>query len=115
MIVLRMGNEQPVPADNPWEPDVVGYAPGLSEQECWQRTRGTYRFDVKRVAKEDVAVVITADRVVRAVADITGITPYGDKWALEGTVQLGHPLVGRPAPAWHGGQNGVGYFPTDLG
>lgn len=76
---------------------------------------GTYRFSVKRIKAEAVALVIGSDRIVRAVTDITGLTSFGEQHALEGTIRAGRPLVGQLTPAWPGGQQGLGYFPTDLG
>jgi hypothetical protein len=111
MITLRMGPEQRAdPFNQPVGRTLMGYRPGLSERECWERTRGVWLLDQKRVLAEQFVVVMDHDCIVRAVAEIDGIEQYGKKLAIVGRLFEGHPLVGRASPWINTAQNGVGYF-----
>jgi hypothetical protein len=85
----------------------MGYAPGLSEEECWRRTRGLWHLNVENVLAEQAVLITDGDGFVRAVAAVKGVSPlYGKRRAI-----VGHPWVGQPSPRRNTAQNAVGYFP----
>ncbi|MEU7527310.1 hypothetical protein AB0A74_16360 [Saccharothrix sp. NPDC042600] len=64
-------------------------------------------------AKGQRFALVVGGGVVLAVAGATGLTPVGDRIALEGVLPEGHPLreawLGRPDPVETGSQNPVAY------
>lgn len=109
MITLTMGHEELL-YDDPMGRTAMGWRPGLSESECWDRTRGLWILNENRVLKEDLAAVIDRSGTIRAVATVTGIRKYSHKRAITGTVMPGHPWVGTQAPPINDSRNPVKYF-----
>lgn len=110
MMTLRMGWHRDLPAGDPMGRTAMGWEPGLSAQECWDRTRGLWLLDERRVLAEDTVLLVDPDWVVRAKARITGITKYGEKRAIEGFLVRSGGL-GQPSPVRNASQNSVAYWP----
>lgn len=108
MIVFRLGHEEPV-VDDLMGRTEIGYRPGLTESEYWERGRGLWKLKEGRAIEQDLAVVVDPDWVVRAVAEVTGISKWGAKRAVEGRLIPGHPMVGRRFPAPNASKNAVSY------
>ena len=75
----------------------VGYAPGLSPEELWERARGLWKLRADHVVASSIVLVVFDRRVV-LVASISGLSVHRDGLAIVGTPLVGHPLIGRPDP-----------------
>ncbi|WP_228924527.1 hypothetical protein [Streptomyces sp. DH7] len=82
----------------------------MSEEEAWQAGRGIWKFNADRALSQEEAQIINIDGTVLAVARITGISKYGDRYALEGDLLLGDARVGRATPCPHLSRNPVTYI-----
>jgi hypothetical protein len=116
LITLKMGSERALMPGDPIGRRVMGWSPGLSEQECWQRTRGVWPLNENRVLSEEFVLVVDPDWIVRSVATITGVKKCGTQdRAIEGDLIRGHPLIGTASPATNRSRNCVGYFAGNFG
>ncbi|AWK76987.1 hypothetical protein CBI38_36910 (plasmid) [Rhodococcus oxybenzonivorans] len=92
-----------LPTVSPAEPDDplgrthVGYAPGLTSQELWERGRGIWKFRADHVAASKIMLLVH-DKTVVLVASITGLTLHRGGLAILGEPLTDHPLIGRPDP-----------------
>lgn len=91
----------------------VGWFPRITEQEAWTAARGVRKINRDRAGRQRFAIVVGNGRVC-AVAELTGMTPIGDRYALEGQVlAAGHPIreayLGQVDPAPGDGQHPVTY------
>ncbi|MEU3455303.1 hypothetical protein ABZ671_17155 [Micromonospora sp. NPDC006766] len=93
----------------------------MTEDEAWTSGRGVWKVNAERARRQRFLLVV-GEGVVRAVAEITGITahttPSGERTAFEGQVlPAGHPMRDRyldqPDPVTNGSQNPVGYCDLD--
>ncbi|MET0233261.1 MAG: hypothetical protein ABW224_01340 [Kibdelosporangium sp.] len=112
VIRLKIGNYATVVTD-PLGRSYVGYFPRMTEAEAWEAGRGVWRMNTEKAGRQRFAAVV-GEGLVRAVAEITGVTVHGDRVALEGVVLAkGHALrdalIGGPDPAVNRSQNPVGY------
>ena len=92
----------------------IGWWPGQSEQEAWECGRGVWKASADRVLEHELAEVVAPDGTVLAVGAIRGVTKVsGGRIAIEGVLQVGHPVVGRVSPRVHTSRNPVMYFGAD--
>lgn len=112
--VIGLGNYRDInPEEDPLGRDWVGYFPRIAEAEAWEQNRGIWKMSRDRVARERFALIVGAGHV-RAVAEITGISEYDDRIALEGhLLEAGHPIydtyMGAPDPAVNRSRNPIAY------
>ncbi|MFK4298190.1 hypothetical protein ABH924_003351 [Arthrobacter sp. GAS37] len=109
MLIFRMGREKLLPANDKLGRIYMGYRDGLTQQECWDRTRGLWKLDESRALVQEEAAIVDPDWTVRAVARITGITKHGEFRAVEGDVIVNHPLVGTAWPTPSTSRNSISY------
>ncbi|MFK0074607.1 hypothetical protein [Arthrobacter woluwensis] len=108
MLLIRMGEERPVSVDDPLGRSHIGWVEGLTQQECWERSRGVWILNETRVLEQDLCVIVDPDWTVRAVARITGVSKAGEKRAVEGTLLQDHELVGTDVEA-NTSRNSISY------
>jgi hypothetical protein len=82
----------------------------MSEHEAWAAGRGVWKFNADRALQQEEVHVVDLAGTVLAVAEITGITKCGDRYALEGGLLLGDSRVGQPTATPHPSRNSVAYF-----
>ncbi|WP_072713678.1 hypothetical protein [Rhodococcus rhodnii] len=111
MIVVRMGPEEQALAGDPLGRTHVGYRPGLTESEVWERGRGVWKLKEGRTLEQELAVVVDPDWIVRAVATVTAVSKAGDRRAIEGELLAGHDMVGTPFPTPNRSRNAISYHP----
>lgn len=110
--------------DDPLGRAYIGYFPRMTEAEAWEAGRGVWKVDVDKVHRQRFAVIV-GEKLIRAVAEITGATSYdtatGPRVALEGELlPEGHPVreayLGKSDPIVNGSQNPIGYceLPEEL-
>ena len=109
MLIFRMGQEKALLGHDRLGRTHMGYREGLTQQECWDRSRGLWKLDESRALVQEEAAVVDPEWIVRAVARITGITKHGEFRAVEGEVILNHPLVGTAWPTPTKSRNSVSY------
>lgn len=111
MLQIQLGADRPLdPAPDGLGRSRVGSRPGMSEEEAWLAGRGVWKFKADRALAQEEAQIVDLEGTVLVVAKITGITKYGDRYALEGDPLLGDPRVGQPTSTPHRSRNSVGYF-----
>ncbi|MEV1092361.1 hypothetical protein [Streptomyces microflavus] len=110
MLQIQLGAERPAVSGDGLGRAVVGWRPGMSEDEVWQAGRGIWKFNADRALSQDEVQIINADGMVLAVARITGISKHGDRYALEGDLLRGDLRVGQPTPSPHLSRNPVTYI-----
>jgi hypothetical protein len=88
----------------------IGCWPGMTEDQAWESGRGIWKFNADRALAQDEAQIVTTAGTVLAVAQITGISKHGDRYALQGRLLRGDARVGRPTATPHRSRNSVAYF-----
>lgn len=76
--------------------------------------RGVWKFNADRALQQDEVQIVDLAGTVLAVAEITGLTKSGDRYALEGRLLSGDARVGKPTSTPHPSRNSVAYFETAL-
>lgn len=109
---LKLGAYEPCTTDVLGRP-FIGYFPRMTEQEAWDAGRGVWKLNAEKATRQRFALIV-GEGLVRAVGEISGITAYGDRVALDGaSLPSGHPIRDRyldtPDPVVNGSQNPVGY------
>ncbi|WP_127361661.1 hypothetical protein [Actinacidiphila soli] len=89
---------------------LIGWRPGMSEDEAWEAGRGVWKFNADRALAQDEVQIVSPEGTVLALATITGISKHGDRYALEGELLRGDPRVGRITSTPHRSRNSVAYF-----
>lgn len=113
MLQIRLGRFQAAESDDPLGRSTIGYHPtGMTEAEAWTAGRGVWVLKLDRaLAQDEVQIISPAPgEMVLAVAKITGVTKHGDRFALEGQLQVGDPRVGQPTATPHPSRNSIAYF-----
>lgn len=116
MLQIRLGRSRPARQPDPLGRAMVGYRPGMSEQQVWEAGRGMWKLKSDRVLDQDEVQIVDLDDIVRAVARITGVSkPVGtsgerDRRVVEGELLLGDPRVGKLTATPHPSRNSVAYF-----
>jgi hypothetical protein len=111
MIQIRLGHYEPVdPATDPLGREHIGFCDDMTEEHAWQVGRGVWKLAAQRVLEEDEVQIVNLGGAVLAGATITGISKHGVRQAIEGTLRLGDPRVGKPTTTPHRSRNSVGYF-----
>ncbi|WP_042388132.1 hypothetical protein [Streptacidiphilus melanogenes] len=115
MIQVTLGREKRIdPRKDPLGRAVIGWAEGLSDQEIYERARGSWVMPGQRSESERFFVVSAAGLVRLAVEIECIVDVAGGRRAFEGRILTpGHPvhdaLVGGPAPNGNQ-QNPITYF-----
>lgn len=114
-IRVKLGDYQRAGDDDVLGRKYIGYFPRMTEEEVWEAGRGVWKMNRERATRERFALVV-GEGVVRAVAEITGMSDAGDRVALEGSLlSPEHPVcaayLGRPDPVDNGSQNPIAYCP----
>ncbi|MFI9625993.1 hypothetical protein [Streptomyces sp. NPDC052042] len=110
MLQIRIGPERAADVGDGLARTLLGWRPGMSEDEAWEAGRGVWKFNADRALSQSEAQIINAAGTVLAVARITGISKHGDRFALQGELLRGDPRVGRPTPSPHLSRNPVTYI-----
>lgn len=110
MLQIRLGAGRPADADDGLGRTMIGWRPGMSEDEAWQAGRGIWKLNADRALSQDEVQIISTNGTVLAVAKITGISKHGDRYALEGDLLRGDARVGRLTPSPHLSRNPVTYI-----
>ncbi|MFJ8955206.1 hypothetical protein ACIRO1_34450 [Streptomyces sp. NPDC102381] len=110
MLQIQLGAERPADPDDSLGRTTLGWHPGMGEEEAWQAGRGIWKFNADRALAQDEVQIINTEGTVLAVAEISGISKHGDRYALEGDLLHGDPRVGRPTPSPHLSRNPVTYI-----
>lgn len=110
MLQIQLGAERPAGTGDGLGRAMVGWRPGMSEEEAWQAGRGVWKFNADRALSQDEVQIINTDGTVLVVARITGISKHGDRYALEGDLLLGDARVGRLTASPHRSRNPVTYI-----
>ncbi|WP_331746925.1 hypothetical protein OG923_34460 (plasmid) [Streptomyces halstedii] len=117
-IRIRLGDYERVTGDA-LDRDAIGYFPRMTEAEALEAGRGVWLLNSKVISRE--RFVLITDRgqgLVRAVAEITGITEHdtdrGRKKALEADLLgPGHPMydayINQPDPLDNASRNSIAY------
>lgn len=105
---FKLAVDQPTPQPDPLGRERIGYRPGLSTAELWERGRGVWKAKLVSVAECDL-VIIAHEGIVVLVGSVDGVTFAGDRIAVMGTPDPTHPLIGQPDPLHNGSQNPVAY------
>lgn len=96
----RSANPAPPIPTNPLGRTHLGYTPGLTPTELWERGRGVWKLRADHVAASTI-VLIVFDKTVVLVGSITGLTLHRGGLAILGEPVPDHPLIGKPDPAAH--------------
>ncbi|MFG2630343.1 hypothetical protein [Streptomyces sp. NPDC048473] len=110
MLQIQIGAERAADADDRLKRTVIGWRPGMSEDEAWEAGRGIWKFNADRALSQNEVQIINTAGTVLAVAKIIGISKHGDRYALEGDLLRGDSRVGRPTPSPHLSRNPVTYI-----
>jgi len=110
MLQIQVGPAYTAPDDDTLGRTTIGWRPGMTEAEVWEASRGVWKFKADRALAQNEAQIVNTTGTVLAIATITGISKHGDRYALEGTLLLGDPRVGRPTATPHLSRNPVAYF-----
>ncbi|WP_241990227.1 MULTISPECIES: hypothetical protein [unclassified Streptomyces] len=110
VLQIQLGPERPAGNGDGLGRAVLGWRPGMSEDEAWQAGRGIWKFNADRALSQDEVQIINTDGTVLAVAKVTGISKHGARYALEGDLLRGDPRVGRPTSNPHLSRNPVTYI-----
>lgn len=110
MLQIQLGAERPADTDDGLGRTMIGWRPGMSEDEAWLAGRGIWKFNADRALSQDEVQIISTGGTVLAVARITGISKHGDRYALEGDLLRDDARVGRPTPSPHLSRNPVTYI-----
>lgn len=108
MVRIRLGDEKVAPQPDPLGRPRVGYAPGLSPADLWERARGVWKAKLTTLANTALAVVVYDDTVV-GVATVDAVRPIEDRVAIEGRPVVGHPLIGQRDPLHNTSRNPIAY------
>lgn len=115
-IRIKLGDYERV-TDDVLNRDAIGYFPRMTEAEALEAGRGVWRLDMRIASRERFALIV-GQGLVRAVAEITGITEHettrGLKKALEANpLGPGHPMydtyINQPDPLPNQSQNSIKY------
>lgn len=110
MLQIQLASERPALSDDWLGRATIGFRPGMTEQEAWEAGRGVWKLRLDRALAQDEAQVIDTAGVVLAVAEITGVTKCGDRFALEGRLRVGDDRVGKSTATPHPSRNSIAYF-----
>ncbi|MDH6291926.1 zinc-ribbon domain-containing protein [Rhodococcus opacus] len=94
---VTLGDSAPADPDDPLGRTHIGYAPGLTPQELWERGRGVWKLRADHVAASTI-VLIVYDKTIVLVASITGLTLHRGGLAILGEPVPDHRLIGTPDP-----------------
>lgn len=108
VVRVRLGADHPAVVNDALGRERVGYRPGASANELWQRGRGVWRMQPDRVISSQLLLIAHAGEI-RLVGTIDGVTIHGDRLAIIGSPLADHPLIGKPDPLDNGSQNPVAY------
>ncbi|GHC90088.1 hypothetical protein [Streptomyces flavofungini] len=109
MLQIQIGPEREAGPGDSLGRSVIGWRPGMREDDAWQAGRGVWKFRTGRALAEDEVQIVNTEGLVLAVARITGISKHGDRYALEGQLLRGDPRVGRLTACPHPSRNPVAY------
>ena len=109
---LRQGERATV-TNHPLGVTEIGYQPGMSQAAAFACGRGTYKLNAENVLLQDQAFVTNLADQILAVATISGVTKYGARRAVEGTLLLDHERVGTQITVPHPSRNPVSYADED--
>ena len=87
----------------------LGYEPGLSVSELWERGRGPWRFDPVRALRCELLLITNPEDTVVAVGTVDKIGLEGDKIFVDGVPFSHHPLIGQRDPLANGSFNPVAW------
>lgn len=113
---IRLGAYQQVTNDV-LARSAIGYFPRMTEAEALEAGRGVWRLDRRLISRERFTLIV-GENLVRAVAEVHGITDYdtdrGPKKALEATLLTsGHPVydryINQPDPLSNASRNSIAY------
>lgn len=107
---IQIGGDKPAPQPDPLGRGRIGYFPGISEAEAWERGRAVWKLNPQVVLTKDELQVVNTSGLVLAVGEITGITKAGDRYIIEGNLLQGDARVGQQTTTPHPSQNPV-YYP----
>ncbi|WP_277212315.1 hypothetical protein [Isoptericola croceus] len=110
MLQIQLGTRREADPDDALGRTVVGWWPGMDEDEAWASGRGVWKLNADRVLENDEVQIVNTEGTVLAIARITGVTKHGDRRAVEGTLMRGDARVGKPTTTAHRSRNSVGYF-----
>lgn len=105
---VKIGPPQIATADDGLGRSEIGYRPGLSPQETWDRGRGLWKLNADKAMQSDI-LLIAHEGVTVMVGAITGLQRVGNRLAVTGYPLPHHPLVNRPDPLHNTSRNPVTY------
>ncbi|MFC8465975.1 hypothetical protein [Streptomyces sp. NPDC057250] len=109
MLQIQIGTQTPAATDDPLCRAVLGWAPGMSEDQVWAVARGVWKLNPDRARDEAEAQIVNTAGTVLAVARILAVAPVGDRYVLDGELLRGDPRVGALTPHPHPSRNPVAY------
>ncbi|MEO7014938.1 MAG: hypothetical protein ABI130_09405 [Leifsonia sp.] len=108
VVRIKLGPDRAAPQPDPLGRERIGYKPGLTVNELWERGRGVWKVKLPNVAAADLLVLV-ADGVVVGVGSIDGVAFVGDRVAISGRPDPQHPLIGQPDPVPNASRNPPAY------
>ncbi|MFJ3963386.1 hypothetical protein [Streptomyces sp. NPDC090036] len=109
MLQIQIGAQRPAGADDVLCRAVLGWRPGMTQDQIWTVSRGVWRFSPFRVLAQDEVQIVNLEGTVVAVAAIIGVAGHGERFAIDGRLLRDDPRVGRPTPWPHRSRNPVNY------
>lgn len=110
MLQIQLGPQRPADPHDSLGRSTIGCHPDMTEEEAWAAGRGIWKLKTDRALAQNEAQIVNVEGTVLAVAEITGISKHGDRYALEGKLLRGDPRVGKPTATPHRSRNSVAYF-----
>lgn len=108
VVRIKLGNDRPAPQPDPLGRARIGFAPGLTTSELWERGRGLWKAKLPNVAASDL-VLLVADDVVVLAGTVGGVAFAGDRIVITGSPDAHHPLIGSPDPLANASRNPIAY------
>ncbi len=108
VVRIKLGDDRPAPQPDPLGRARIGYTPGLSAAELWDRGRGAWKAKLPSLAESEL-VVFASGGVVVLVGSITGVEFVGDRVAINGRPDAAHPLIGSADPLHNDSRNPIAY------